>query len=164
MTSRDAQTYTLKPIAHVRSQLTEHDDDCWGGVISTIQLTPDLSASTLQGLEAFSHLEIIFLMDQVEPQQVETGARHPRNNPAWPQVGIFAQRARRRPNRLGLSVCRLISVEGATLTVAELDALDGTPIMDIKPYMQELAPRHEVRQPQWSHELMSRYYASAADE
>ncbi len=57
-------------------------------------------------------------------------------------------------------MCRLLAVEGLTLTVHALDAIDGTPVLDVKPYLAEFAPRGEVRQPAWSHELMSGYWVS----
>jgi tRNA (Thr-GGU) A37 N-methylase len=89
---------------------------------------------------------------------VHLGSRIPRGNPAWPSVGIFAQRAKDRPNRIGLATCELLGVEGTVLRVRGLDAIDGTPVLDIKPYMAEFAPRGTTRQPQWSHELMASYY------
>ena len=73
-------------------------------------------------------------------------------------MGIFAQRAKDRPNRLGLSTCELLEVRGDALEVRALDAIDGTPVLDIKPYMTEFAPRRPVRQPAWSHELMAGYW------
>jgi tRNA (Thr-GGU) A37 N-methylase len=78
--------------------------------------------------------------------------------PDWPEVGIYAHRAKRRPNRLGVSVCELLGIEGTTLNVRGLDAIDGTPVLDLKPYMVEFAPGTEVRQPAWSHELMRGYW------
>jgi tRNA (Thr-GGU) A37 N-methylase len=87
-------------------------------------------------------------------------ARHPRGNPAWPEVGIFAQRATDRPNRLGLCTCALVAVDGASIVVRGLDAIDGTPVLDVKPYLEEFAPRREVRQPPWSHELMRGYWCA----
>jgi tRNA (Thr-GGU) A37 N-methylase len=89
---------------------------------------------------------------------VHTEARVPRNNPDWPAVGIFAQRAKNRPNRLGLCTCELVAVEGGTVRVRGLDAIDGTPVLDIKPYMSEFAPRGPVVQPAWSHALMAHYF------
>lgn len=87
-----------------------------------------------------------------------TGARHPRNNKEWPAVGIFAQRGKNRPNRLGSTICRIVRVEGSKLFVSELDAINGTPVLDIKPVMTEFLPRQEVHQPAWSHELMRQYW------
>jgi len=86
------------------------------------------------------------------------GARRPRNNPEWPEVGIFAQRAKGRPNRLGSTIVSVLGVDGRQLRVAELDAVEGTPILDIKPVMVEFLPRTSVRQPAWSHELMRQYW------
>lgn len=103
---------------------------------------------------------MVYVFHEVAPEEVEVGARHPRGNPDWPRVGIFAQRAKMRPNRIGVSVCRLSAVNGLTVTVHGLDAIDGTPVIDVKPYMIEFAPRGEVRQPAWSHQLMARYWAS----
>lgn len=76
----------------------------------------------------------------------------------WPLVGIFAQRAKGRPNRLGVTTCELLSVDGLSLQVRGLDAIDGTPVLDIKPYVLEFAPRTPVRQPAWISELMRGYW------
>ena len=77
----------------------------------------------------------------------------------WPKVGIFAQRAKSRPNRIGATICQLISVQGLVLRVRSLDALDGSPVLDIKPVFAEFLPeRGSVRQPSWSHEMMARYF------
>jgi tRNA (adenine37-N6)-methyltransferase len=85
-------------------------------------------------------------------------SRRPRGNPAWPEVGIFAQRAKDRPNRLGVSVSRILGVTGASVYLAGLDAIDGTPVVDIKPWMSEFGPRGDVAQPSWSVELMAGYW------
>ena len=72
---------------------------------------------------------------------------------------MFAQRAKMRPNRLGVSTCRLIAVEGLDLHVRGLDAIDGSPVLDVKPFMREFEPAAaDVRQPAWSTELMRGYY------
>jgi tRNA-Thr(GGU) m(6)t(6)A37 methyltransferase TsaA len=134
------------------------EDDNWGGEQACIRLAAGFTPDALQGLAEFSHVEVLFLFHQVEPSKIVTGARHPRNNTAWPAVGIFAQRGKNRPNRIGSTVCRLVRVEGTTLFVAELDAIDGTPVLDIKPVMAEFLPREEVRQPRWSHEIMREYW------
>jgi tRNA-Thr(GGU) m(6)t(6)A37 methyltransferase TsaA len=153
-----AGEWTVRAIGRVRSSRTEAIDDDWGGIEATIVLEAPYDAASVAELEQFSHIEVIFLFDRVDPATVHTGARVPRNNPAWPAVGIFAQRAKNRPNRLGLCTCELVAVEGSTLRVRGLDAIDGTPVLDIKPYLTEFAPRSEVRQPPWSHELMADYF------
>lgn len=147
------------PIGFVRSSIREPVDDCWAGVISYVELdSSKFAEDATRGLADFSHVEVLFLFDRVAPESVLTGSRHPRNNPAWPRVGIFAQRGKARPNRIGVTVCQLDRVEGTRIWVRELDAIDGTPVLDIKPYMQEFAPRSPIRQPAWSHELMAAYF------
>jgi len=149
----------IEPIGYVGSPRTEAIDDDWDPITATITLDAGrFGPDALAGLDGFSHLEVVYVFDRVEPDAVETGARRPRGNPDWPSVGIFAQRAKGRPNRLGVSVCRLVGVDGLVLTVQGLDAIDGTPVVDLKPYMVEFAPRGEVRQPSWSHELMAAYW------
>jgi tRNA (Thr-GGU) A37 N-methylase len=75
-------------------------------------------------------------------------------------VGIFAQRGSRRPNRIGVSIVELRAVSERAVTVARLDAIDGTPVLDIKPYMREFEAAGETRQPEWSVEVMSSYWGS----
>jgi tRNA-Thr(GGU) m(6)t(6)A37 methyltransferase TsaA len=152
----------IEPIGYVRGARAEAEDDYWGGVESSIVLTDDYDPDALLGIEDFSHAEILFHFDQVEEQKIIRGARHPRNNPDWPRVGIFAQRGKNRPNRIGSTIVRVVRLAGRVLHVAELDATDNTPVLDIKPVMQEFLPRAPVRQPQWSHELMRQYWARNA--
>jgi tRNA-Thr(GGU) m(6)t(6)A37 methyltransferase TsaA len=156
---KDDAMITMEPIGRVRATRTEADDDFWGGSEALIVLADHLDPECLAGLEEFSHAEIVFHFHQVDPEKIVTGARHPRNNPAWPRVGIFAQRAKNRPNRIGTTIVRIIAREGRTLRVGELDAIDGTPVLDIKPVLQEFLPRAPVRQPRWSREVMRQYWA-----
>ncbi len=148
----------LEPIGHVRSTRRELLDDDWDSIGATIELTTGFAPEALAGLEDFSHAEVIFHFDRVDEAGVERGARHPRGNTRWPRVGIFAQRAKDRPNRLGSTIVEIVSREGRALTVIGLDAVDGTPVLDIKPVMVEFLPRTTVRQPTWSHELMREYW------
>jgi tRNA-Thr(GGU) m(6)t(6)A37 methyltransferase TsaA len=151
---------TLRPLGVVRCPRVALTDDNWGSVASVIELDPlRLSSESILGLDQFSHLEVIYFLNQVREDEVETGARHPRNRMDWPRVGILAQRAKRRPNRIGISRCELVSVEDLRLTVRGLDAIDGTPVLDVKPYFREFAPRSPVRQPDWVADLMRDYYA-----
>jgi tRNA (adenine37-N6)-methyltransferase len=151
----------IEPIGRVRSSRVEPLDDDWDAVTATITLDgARFSPEALVGLDEFSHVEVVYVFDQVGLDDIESGSRHPRGNPQWPKVGIFAQRARMRPNRIGVSICRLLAVDGLTVTVQSLDAIDGTPVLDLKPYLAEFAARGEVRQPAWSHELMAGYWTS----
>ena len=143
----------------MRSPIQEPVDDVFGGVTSRIELdAARFSPESLAGLEEFSHVEIVFVFDRVADSEIHLGARHPRGRTDWPRIGIFAQRGKNRPNRIGVTVCRLIAVHGLAIEVEGLDAIDGTPVLDIKPYLREFAPRGEVRQPAWSTELMSQYW------
>jgi tRNA (Thr-GGU) A37 N-methylase len=154
-----SETYAVEAIGWVRSPRTEPIDDDWGAVVSTIALDgARFGADSLRGLDGFSHVDVLCLFHRVEPGSYETAARRPRGNPDWPMVGIFAQRAKRRPNRLGVSCCALVAVDGLELTVRGLDAVNGTLVLDLKPYMTEFAPREPVRQPAWSRELMAGYW------
>jgi tRNA (adenine37-N6)-methyltransferase len=148
----------LEAVGFVGSIRQHPEDDYWGGEEACITLSESFPADALQGITEFSHVEILFLFHEVAPANIVVGARHPRNNQAWPAVGIFAQRGKNRPNRIGSTICRVIRCEGSRLFVAELDAIDGTPVLDIKPVMVEFLPRERVRQPEWSHELMSQYW------
>jgi tRNA (adenine37-N6)-methyltransferase len=149
----------LQPIGTVHSPIREAVDDVWGGVICQIQLDDTrFSPESLAGLDEYSHVEVVFLFDRVADGDIHSGARHPRGRKDWPMIGIFAQRAKNRPNRIGVTICRLLSVEGVTITVENLDAIEGTPVLDIKPYMREFGVKEPVRQPAWATELMSGYW------
>jgi len=150
--------FEMHPIGYVRAERNEPGDDFWGGSEACIELISQMEVDALDGLEEFSHATIVYYFDRVDPIKISRGARHPRNNPDWPKVGIFAQRGKNRPNRIGTCTVRVLRREGRKLYVAELDALDNTPVLDIKPVMQEFLPRGPLRQPEWSHELMADYW------
>ncbi len=129
---------TLKPIGIVRNDIKEvpplnsHD---WGKVMSDIVIEPDLTEA-LDGLEEFSHIIVIYWMHRATPSKVPLKV-HPRGKPELPLTGLFATRTPNRPNRIGLTTVRLLQCQGNILTVKGLDALDGTPVIDIKPYIPE---------------------------
>lgn len=148
----------MEPVGFIEAIRPHAEDDFWGGEETCIVLTEQFTAEALQGLSEFSHVEVLYHFHEVEPSKIVTGARYPRNNKAWPLVGIFVQRGKNRPNRIGSTICRVVRVEGTKLFVAELDAINGTPVLDVKPVMVEFLPRQEVRQPEWSHELMREYW------
>jgi tRNA (adenine37-N6)-methyltransferase len=164
----------LRPVGWVHS--SEHfsephsergsREDYWGDVISEIHLDESwFTSDALEGLAEFSHVEVLFYLHGVSETAVVIGRRHPRSNPKWPQVGIFAQRGKARPNKIAATVCRLLSVQGLILRVQGLDALDGSPVLDIKPVFVEFTPdRAAIRQPRWSHELMATYFAAGEQQ
>ncbi|MDB5677989.1 SAM-dependent methyltransferase [Sphingomonas bacterium] len=151
-------TFPIDPIAYVRGGRAEAVDDDWDRETAVIELAAEFGEEALYGLADFSHAEIAFVFDQVPLDKIETGARHPRGRTDWPLVGIFAQRGKNRPNRIGITVCRIERVEGTRLYVRGLDAIDGTPVIDIKPMMREFGPRGDIRQPDWASELMAGYW------
>src|ERR1700761_664345 len=101
---------SLVPVAFIRGGRTQPIDDSWDSETARIELEPHFGPEALAGLNTFSHIEIIFHFDRATRE--ETGARHPRGRSDWPLAGIFAQRGKDRPNRLGITVCRLLSVAG----------------------------------------------------
>ena len=118
-------------------------------------------ADSTVGLEEFSHLEVVFRFHLPDPNDLNLGARRPRDNPDWPEIGIFGHRNMRRINWLGVSRCKLIQVNGLDLFVEDLDAVDGTPIFDIKPWFSEFGPRGEVRQAKWSATMLKDYFSQS---
>jgi tRNA-Thr(GGU) m(6)t(6)A37 methyltransferase TsaA len=137
---------------------TDRRDDGWDREEATIELDERFDPAAIAGLDSFSHIEVVFRFHGLNDDDVVSDARHPRGNTEWPKVGIFAQRGSKRPNRIGVTMCEVVRVDGRSLRVRGLDAIDGTPVLDIKPVMLEFLPRTEVRQPGWSSELMRGYW------
>ena len=152
-------SYVINLIGYVRGGRANPIDDDWGASLAAIELDPQrFTVEALMGLDAFSHAEIVYVFDKVSDDKIETAARHPRGRNDWPKIGIFAQRGKNRPNRLGVTMCRIISVDGLILNVEGLDAIDGTPVIDIKPVMSGFQPRGEFREPDWAREIMESYW------
>ena len=150
---------TLAPIGFVRSTRSRMEDDNWDAEEVYVELDgSQFSPEAFAGLAEFSHVEILFHMSQVDPGKIENAARHPRNNPDWPKVGIFAQRGKNRPNQIGTTICRILKVDGLHLYVEGLDAIDGSPVLDVKPWVVEFGPRGSIFQPAWMSELMRGYW------
>ena len=150
---------TVEPIGFVRGGRADAIDDHWGEVEAVIELDPTrVLPEATRGLGEFSHVVVVFHMHKVVEAKVETGARHPRERADWPKVGILAQPARSRPNRIGVTTAELVAVDGRKLRVRGLDAIDGTPVLDIKPYIAGFAPRGTIREPAWIKELMANYW------
>lgn len=152
------EVITLAPIAFASNSRLTAEDDYWGEVQSTIKLIDSLENDCLKGIDTFSHLEIIYYFHKVKREKVIYGARHPRNDKAFPKVGIFAQRGKNRPNQLGIAAVKLIEVKQKEVVVAGLDCIDGTPILDIKPVMREFMPKGIMKQPDWTEQIMKHYW------
>ena len=148
----------LEVVARVHGGRVENEDDRWGDVEAEIVLEPSFPATAFAGLEAFSHALIVFHFDLIDPERIVTGARRPRGRADWPEVGIFAQRGSPRPNRLGVTCVEILGVAGRTLRVRGLDAVEGTPVVDVKPVMRGFEPRGAIVEPDWATEIMKDYW------
>ncbi|TGM60984.1 SAM-dependent methyltransferase [Leptospira adleri] len=148
----------IKPIGFTKNSRKTPIDDQWNEIESEITLVDDIPESALDGIESFSHLELIYLFHLQDEAKIVLGAEHPRENPLWPKVGIFSQRKKARPNRLGATIVKLVRKEGKTLFIHGFDGIDGTPILDIKPVFQEFLPKEKIVQPPWVGNLMKDYW------
>ncbi|PEZ01062.1 tRNA (N6-threonylcarbamoyladenosine(37)-N6)-methyltransferase TrmO [Bacillus sp. AFS018417] len=156
--------FSLQPIAFVHNERINIEDDLWGEIESIIELIEPYTEESLQGIEQFSHIEVIFYFDRVTDANIQYTARHPRNNEQYPKIGIFAQRGKNRPNKLGATIVKVVRREGKRLVVQGLDAIDGTPILDMKPVMKEFLPREEIKQPNWATDLMKNYWKGSEEK
>jgi tRNA-Thr(GGU) m(6)t(6)A37 methyltransferase TsaA len=151
--------FIMRPVGFIRGGRPEDTKDHWGGNRVRVELDQDrFGPEALAGLDELSHVEVLFYFHLHADEPTETGARHPRDRLDWPKVGIFAQRGRMRPNRIGVTVCRVLAVKGLDLEVEGLDAVDGTPVLDIKPVWSGNAPRGPFREPSWAREIMEDYW------
>ncbi|MEH7464713.1 SAM-dependent methyltransferase [Bacillus thuringiensis] len=156
--------FSLQPIAFVHNERINVEDDLWGEIESVIELTDLYTEESLRGIEQFSHIEVIFYFNRVRAENIQYAARHPRNNEGYPKVGIFAQRGKNRPNQLGATTVKVVRKEGKRLVVQGLDAIDGTPILDMKPVMKEFLPKEEIKQPDWATDLMKNYWKGSEEK
>lgn len=147
----------LQPLAFVKNSRSDQSDDFWGAVVSEIELAENVPAAAFDGIETFSHIEVIFYFDRADKSKA-VFKYHPRGNKEWPETGIFAQRKKDRPNSLGLTIAEILKRDGRKILVKNLDAIDGTPILDIKPVIKEFLPSGEIKQPYWCSELMKDYW------
>lgn len=129
MSSQEKIVFT--PIGHVRTSAVG-DEVKNKSTISQIIVNGELLAG-LEGIAEFSHVFVLFYLNQTTPEQRLTLKVHPRGRMDLPPTGIFATRTMLRPNPIGLTVVELLKVEGNVLTVQGLDAYDGTPVLDVKP-------------------------------
>ncbi len=153
-----AEKFEVEAIGHVIGGRTEAIDDHWGPVEAKIELDERFEPDSLDGLADFSHLDVVYVFHALGDEPITSGARHPRGRTDWPKVGIFAQRAKARPNAIGVSTCEIVRVEGRCVFVRGLDAIDGSPVIDIKPHVIEMGPRSDVHEPPWVVDLMSEYW------
>ena len=152
----DMQDITMKAIGYVRNDVQIRKDVSWGEDISTIRLNEEFIGG-LKGLEDFSHVTIIYYLDKAKFDREKHLKRHHRNREDMPLTGIFAQRGKDRPNQIGMTSVQIIEVTEDTLTVQGLDAIDGTPVLDIKPYYP-VYDKKDATVPEWVDRLMENYF------
>ena len=150
--------YTVRPVAYIRNERSEAIDDNWEDIVSTVELSRDVPSEALVGLSEFSHVEIVFFADWAEDVPPGPWHRHPRGNEHWPDVGVFAQRNKDRPNRILLTTVAITDVTERSFRARGLDGIDGTPVLDIKPVFRWSVPRGELRVATWSEELGENYF------
>lgn len=148
---------TLQPVATVRSPVSEGVDEGWGDVIAEI-IFHEALADGLRGIEDFSHVLVVFLMHQSTFDAATDLVRRPRALADMPETGIFAQRAKHRPNPIGITAVKLLAHDRNVLRVQGLDAIDGTPVLDVKPYVPAFDRVDSARVPEWIERLMRGYF------
>jgi len=144
-------------IGVVYNEVKEPIDEGWGRVVSEVVLDETL-ADGLDGLEAFSHVLVLYWMHRAAEAEPVRMRRRPQGRADMPEVGIFAQRARHRPNPIGVTAVRLLRREKNRLMVQGLDAINGTPVVDVKPYVPQFDSVDGPTAPTWVSQLMERYF------
>jgi len=143
-------------IGEVKSPITKAVDMNWGAVISEIVLKPEFAPGLL-GLGDFSHAMILTFLHEAKYVPEVHLRRHPQERQDMPFLGIFAQRARHRPNRIGVTACEIVEVTESRVKVRALDAINGTPVIDVKPYVP-VYDRKDATIPEWMENMMKAYF------
>jgi tRNA-Thr(GGU) m(6)t(6)A37 methyltransferase TsaA len=145
------------PIGHVASPVAAQSDRDWGGVVSRVVVDPPY-AGGLRGLEDFSHLLVVTWLHEAAFDAAHDLVRRPRGLASMPETGIFAQRAKDRPNPIGITAVRIRALGPGWVEVSGLDAIDGTPVLDLKPYVPQYDRVSDARVPAWIGTLMEGYF------
>ena len=149
--------YVLRPIGEVKSPVKDPVDEGWGTIESLILVEEELREG-LRGLADFSHVLVVSLLHGARFEPERHLVRRPRGLADMPELGIFAQRAKDRPNPIGVTVCPIVQVNADGVVVTGLDAIDGTPILDLKPYFPVFDTAPNARVPEWVDRLMAGYF------
>jgi tRNA-Thr(GGU) m(6)t(6)A37 methyltransferase TsaA len=147
-----------RAIGVVRCSVQEGRDEDWGDVVSELHLDAEL-AGGLDGIDEFSHVLVVYWMHASSFDVARDLVRRPRWRADMPELGIFAQRAKHRPNPIGVTAVRVVGRDGAVLRVRGLDAIDGTPLVDVKPYVPAFDRVDAPTVPEWIDRLMRGYFS-----
>lgn len=146
--STDSTSITLRPIGVVRNDEADVARLDWSRVRSRIVLADGL-ADALLGLDGYSHVIVVGWLHQLPEAMRERRQAHPSGDGRYPLQGALALRGAR-PNPISVTVCRLLNIEGATLEVEALDLVDGTPVLDVKPYIAAYDAVPKASIPRWA--------------
>lgn len=153
-----ANEFTISSIGSVKCAVNTMSEGGWGKIDSEIHLDAKY-APGLQGLAGFSHILVIFLLDRSQDFDINKQLlRKPRGMEDLDPVGVFAQRTKYRPNPLAVTAVKLLGIDGNIMKVRGLDALDGTPVLDIKPYMPPFDRMEDVMMPPWVSHFIEGYF------
>jgi tRNA (adenine37-N6)-methyltransferase len=150
--------FTIQEIGFVKSTRTDPIDDYWLNEKSYIEINQEIGNECLLGIDSFSHIEVLYYFHKVDDSKIIISSEHPRENTNWPKIGIFAQRKKARPNKIGATICKIDHIESNRIYVIGLDAINGSPVIDIKPIMNEYLPKDDIKQPKWVEEMMIHYW------
>ena len=139
----------LPPIGVVRNNVREPRMNGWEQLRSDLIFRDDL-IDALDGIETYSHVIVVFQIHRVPEEERTTGHIHPRGDLALPEQGVLATRSQRRPNAIGITVVPLLRRRKNILRVRGLDAIDGTPVLDIKPYIPHYDSVPDAKVPGWT--------------
>jgi tRNA-Thr(GGU) m(6)t(6)A37 methyltransferase TsaA len=149
---------TFNPIGVVRNDVDKMSVGNYAQAESRIEINPEFVPG-LQGLADFSHVVVVFHLDRIPPFDKEKQLlRNPRGMEHLAPVGVFAQRTKFRPNPIGVTPVKLVSIQGNTLIVTGLDAMDGTPVLDVKPYIPEFDGVENSKQADWVPAMLKGYF------
>ena len=138
----------IQPIGYVKNNLGRRSYNEWRDTESEIIISEEYQDALIR-LDDFSHIEVIFYLHEMD-REFRTRI-HPTGNPEYPLMGAFATRTPNRPSKIALTTCKLLGVEGNILRVRGLDAIDGSPVLDIKPYSGKHV--EDLKVPQWIQDI-----------
>jgi tRNA-Thr(GGU) m(6)t(6)A37 methyltransferase TsaA len=150
-------TFTLHAIGTVRSPQNQMSQGGWARIESTIEIAPEYVPG-LKRLADFSHVIVTFALDRALFDPAQHLHRRPRGQADAPELGVFAQRTKYRPNPIGITTVELLGITGGSVRVRGLDALDGTPVLDLKPYIPMFDRVESPRVPEWVGIVMDGYF------
>ena len=153
----------FSPIGVVRNAVKESQMYGWESVESRIVVRRDL-ADALDGLDGFSHVIVLFWIDRVPEEERGLTRIRPMGDPALPLLGVFATRTQLRPNPIGVSIVPLLARKGNELRLRGLDAIDGTPVLDVKPYIPQYDSVPQATIPAWASEVAERRLHPLAED